>query len=325
VRSVALAAQPPFSVDIDGDSRVQITAEEPSATSRVQANIIEETVGAGYFAALNEPVVAGREFTDMDDRIQPEPSKALPVLVNESAAHALFQNGNAIGQHLHDDKQSYEVVGVVPEIRDGSGIKWSLVYLPITARNFARPPADGISIMVRSDSGSDTLAAIRREVAGMDPALNFFNVRTLKGYLDESRAYERFSVDTYGGMGVFGLVLAAIGLAGVTAYAVAQRRKEIGIRIALGARKFQVLGLLLREGTVLVSLGSILGFLGALILAKALSAMTNIFVDALNVGTNDARLLLGAPLLLAGLAMFACYIPARRAMKIDPLNALRRE
>jgi ABC-type antimicrobial peptide transport system permease subunit len=247
------------------------------------------------------------------------------VLVNESAAHALFQNGNAIGQHLHDDKQSYEVVGVVPEIRDGSGIKWSLVYLPITARNFARPPADGISIMVRSDSGSDTLAAIRREVAGMDPALNFFNVRTLKDYLDESRAYERFSVDTYGGMGVFGLVLAAIGLAGVTAYAVAQRRKEIGIRIALGARKFQVLGLLLREGTVLVSLGSILGFLGALILAKALSAMTNIFVDALNVGTNDARLRLGAPLLLAGLAMFACYIPARRAMKIDPLNALRRE
>jgi ABC-type antimicrobial peptide transport system permease subunit len=124
---------------------------------------------------------------------------------------------------------------------------------------------------------------------------------------------------------VFGLVLAAIGLAGVTAYTVAQRRKEIGIRMALGARKGQALALVLREGAALVSVGTVLGFLGAIALAKILSAMTNIVVKSLKVGTDDPRLLVGAPLLLAALAMLACYLPARRAAKIDPLKALREE
>jgi ABC-type antimicrobial peptide transport system permease subunit len=130
-------------------------------------------------------------------------------------------------------------------------------------------------------------------------------------------------VDTYGGIGLFGLVLAAIGLAGVTAYAVVQRRREIGIRMALGARKAQVLRLVLREGAALVTVGTVLGFLGAFGLAKMLSALTKVFVDVLNVGTNDPRLLVGAPLLLAALALLACYIPARRAARIDPLKALR--
>ena len=96
-----------------------------------------------------------------------------------------------------------------------------------------------------------------------------------------SRSSPRFAVQTYGGIGVFGLVLAAIGLAGVTAYAVAQRRKEIGIRMALGASKAQVLRLVLREGAALVGVGTVLGFLGAMAMAKMLSSLTSIFVDAL--------------------------------------------
>jgi putative ABC transport system permease protein len=124
---------------------------------------------------------------------------------------------------------------------------------------------------------------------------------------------------------VFGLVLAAIGLAGVTAYAVAQRRKEIAIRTALGASKAQVLGLVLREGAALVGVGTVIGFLGAIGLAKIVSSLANMFVDALRVGTDDLRLLIGAPLLLAAVAMLACYVPARRAVKIDPLKALRQE
>ena len=135
----------------------------------------------------------------------------------------------------------------------------------------------------------------------------------------------RLALDMYGGIGVFGLVLAAIGLAGVTAYAVARRRKEIGIRMALGARKAQVLRLVLREGAALVAVGTVLGFLGAIAMVKMLSALTSIFADAFNVATNDPRLLVGAPLLLAALAMLACYIPARRSAKIDPLKALRQE
>ena len=140
-----------------------------------------------------------------------------------------------------------------------------------------------------------------------------------------SRSSDRFAVNTYGGMGVFGLVLAAIGLAGVTAYAVAQRRKEIGIRMALGTRSGQVLLLVLREGTALVCVGTVLGFLGAFAVAKMLSAMTNMVVGSFKIGMSDPRLLVGAPLLLAALAMLACYVPARRAAQFDPLKALREE
>ena len=129
--------------------------------------------------------------------------------------------------------------------------------------------------------------------------------------------------EPYGAIGIFGLVLSAIGLAGVTAYAVAQRRREIGIRMALGARKGQVLLLVLREGTALVCVGTLLGLLGAFGLAKMLSALTSVFVNALNVGTGDLRLIIGAPLLLATLALLACYVPARKAATIDPLNTLR--
>jgi ABC-type antimicrobial peptide transport system permease subunit len=197
------------------------------------------------------------------------------------------------------------------------------VYLPITQRDLTRPPANGITIMLQSDAGPDVLKGIRREIAFIDPKLNVFNVRTLNDYLQAAKAYERYDVNTYGGIGVFGLILAAIGLAGVTAYAVAQRRKEIGIRIALGASKAQILTLVLREGTSLVLVGTVLGFLGAFALAKMLSTLTNVFVDALKVGTSDPRLLIGAPLLLAALALLACYVPARKAAKTDPLRALR--
>ena len=195
--------------------------------------------------------------------------------------------------------------------------------LPLTQRNFARPPANGLIIMVQTEAGADALSDIRRQIAFLDPNLNLFNVRTLNDFLELSRSSNRFAVNSYGGIGLFGLILAAIGLAGVTAYTVAQRRKEIGIRMALGARKGQVLVLVLREGAALVIVGTVLGFLGAFGLAKMLSSLTNVFVDALRVGTNDPRLLIGAPLLLAGLAMLACYLPARRAAKIDPLKALR--
>src|SRR5208282_5434428 len=144
-----------------------------------------------------------------------------------------------------------------------------------------------------SISGKDALASIRNELALIDPNLNLFHVQTLSEYLDRSRASTRFAVQTYGGIGVFGLVLAAIGLAGITAYSVAQRRKEIAIRTALGASRSQVLRLVLREGTALVSVGTVLGFLGAMAVAKLLSALTNVFVEAFRVGTGDLRLLVG--------------------------------
>lgn len=323
VTTVTLAGQAPFSIEDDEDAAVQVSTGDSQGNSRIQISANEESVGAGYFAALSEPMLAGRDFVQMDQRTPDDGSKALPVIVNESAAHSLFKNGNLIGGHLRDERQSYEVVGVVHDLKGGIGLSRSVIYLPLTQRNFLTPPADGMTIMVRSDAGPDALSEIRREIAFLDPKLNLFNVRTLREELERSRSSERFAVNTYGGIGLFGLVLASIGLAGVTAYAVAQRRKEIGIRMALGARKNQVLLLVLREGMALVTIGSVLGFLGAFALAKLLSSLTDIFVQSLNIGTTDLRLLVGAPLLLGGLALLACYVPARRAVKIDPLKALR--
>jgi putative ABC transport system permease protein len=323
---MALAADEPFSAR-DDDEGIPLTVEDSGKTSPLQQSVIKETVGAGYFAALSEPMLAGREFDEREQRSQPDRSKdfSLPVVLNESAEHRLFGNENPIGKRLKDQKQSYEVVGVVRDLKTGIGISQSVAYVPLTLRDFAMPPAGGITIMVRSDAGPDALSGIRNEVAFIDPNLNIFNVQTLSEYLARSRSSSRFAVQTYGGIGVFGLILAAIGLAGITAYSVAQRRKELAIRMALGASRSQVLRLVLREGTALVAVGTVLGFLGAIALVKILSSLTSIFVEGFRIGTNDPRMLVGAPLLLAAVAMLACYVPARRSAQIDPLKALREE
>jgi macrolide transport system ATP-binding/permease protein len=329
VRSIALAAQPPFSI---AAVTVQLSAAKGASDPKSLKKATEETVGAGYFAALSEPMLNGREFVERDEQTSTDGSTLpLSVVLNETAARGLFPNASAIGQRVTEGKQSYEVVGEVRDLDDGipdEDQPAATIYLPLTRRDFARPPAGGITIMVRSDAGTpgtDVLRGIQRQIASMDPNLAVFNVRTLSDYLDLSRAQMRYALDMYGGIGLFGLILAAIGLAGVTAYAVARRRKEIGIRMALGSSKAQVLRLVLREGAALVTIGTVLGFLGAMALVKMLSTLTSVFVTAFNVTTNDPRLIAGAPLLLAALAMLACYLPARRSAKIDPLKALREE
>jgi ABC-type antimicrobial peptide transport system permease subunit len=281
---------------------------------------------------MSERMLAGREFTERDQRIEaPEDGSntvPLPAVLNESAARALFGNANAIGQRITEGKQAYEVVGLVRDLKHGMADDddpASVMYLPLTRRDFASPPPGGITIMVRSNAGADALGGIRREIASIDPNLGIFDVRTLAEHLELSRAYMRVALDTYGGMGVFGLILAAIGLAGVTAYAVARRRKEIGIRMALGARKAQVLRLVLREGVALVIVGSALGFLGAMAVVRVLSSLTSLFADSFNVSVNDPLLVVGAPALLGALAMIACYLPARKSARIDPLKTLREE
>jgi predicted permease len=327
VSSFALSAQPPWLTTSDADD-FQMTVED----SHLQKGVARETVGAGYFAALAEPVLAGREFEQRDERIDEgaagpngAPGVAMPVVLNEKAAHLLFGKSSGIGKRLRDDRREYEVVGVVPDMKDAEGILLPESYMPLTLRDFARPPAGGITIIARGHSAADALSGVRSTIGGMDPNVTVFNVQTLGEFLELTRAAMRTALRTFGGIGLFGLILSAIGLAGVTAYSVAQRRKEIGIRMALGARRTQVLGLVLREGATLIAVGSVVGFLGAVGIARALSAITSEFADAFKVGTDDPRLIFGAPLLLAGIALLACYIPARRAAAIDPLQALRQD
>jgi predicted permease len=328
ITSFALAAQPPLMPSDDPD--FNLTVDDPHASSPVQKSVTKQIVGAGFFAVINEPLLAGREFDERDQRLNIDPTspdvgQPLPLILNQKAAHSLFAGGNPIGKHLRGDRQAYEVVGIVPDMKDAGGITPGLAYLPLTRHDFAQPPSGGIVIVARGHSAEDALGGVRSVVASMDPNLTLFNVQTLSEYLELIRAAMRSALRTFGGIGLFGLILSAIGLAGVTGYAVAQRRKEIGIRMALGARKTQVLGLVLREGATLIAVGTVAGFLGAVALAKAMSAITTAFSNAFSLGVGDPRLLIGAPLLLAGLALLACYIPASRAMTIDPLKALRQE
>ncbi len=321
VRGVALATQPPYAEE-DEDAAVQVTSNGAQDGSRLQVPANEIRVGSAYFSVLNEPVLAGREFTDIDLRESGNGARPVPVILNEGAAGKLFPFRNAIGGHLNDGAHTYEVVGIVRDQRNGLRLVSSMLYLPLTRRTVARPPAGGITIVVQGDAAS-TFGSVRREIEAVDPNLSTFDVRTLDEYLRQSRASQQYALQTYGGIGVFSLVLAALGLAGVTAYAVAQRRREIGIRVALGARTSQVLFLVLREAVALVSVGTILGLAGAIGMARILAALANVFVRALSVGTGDPRLLLGAPTLLAALALVACAIPALRATRVDPLTALR--
>ena len=321
VCGIALAAQPPFSSDDEAED-IQLTAEDPLESSRVQKSVVRETVGAGYFAALNEPKLAGREFEELDQRSSPADELkpvALPAILNERAARGIFGNGDAIGKHVRADSQSYEVVGVVRDLKDGSGVSRPIVYAPLTQRDFARPPAGGITIIVRSDAGTDALSSVRSAIASIDPNLYLFDVQTLSEYLERTRYATRSALRTYGGIGVFGLVLSAIGLAGVTAYAVARRRKEIGIRMAIGAQPGRIVRLVTSEVFFMVLAGAVAG------LGIGLASVRYIETLLYDVKATDAGMMVLPVVAISVGAMLAAVPAVVRAVRIDPVSMLRSE
>ena len=322
VRSVTLAEAVPFG-ELVAVPNIHFSA--PGHRGDVLRDAVRQAIGVKYFETLGIPPVRGREFTDVDE--QPT-SGAIPVLVNQTAAREFFDNDGPLGRSLRDDQHSYSVIGVVPDIKSGFMLAKPVptVFVPLSARSAnASPTQEGATLILRSAPGPDTIADVRNSIASLDPYLTVFNVGTVDERLNQFNAVIRLSATIYGGIGIFGLILASIGLAGVTAYAVARRRKEIGIRMALGARSSQVLRLVMKEGTALVAIGSALGFAGAFVISRALSSISNQLANVFGSSVHDPRLLIGAPLLLASIALLACYLPARRSAGIDPLAALRDE
>lgn len=295
----------------------------PSEPAKVVQSVAKGVAGADYFATLRVKIIAGREFSDRDE--QTAAPTVQPVIVNEAAAKEMFGTTYPIGRRIVHEKETYEVVGVVAGLtsRPVRGKPALAVWAPLSQRAWARPPEGGVTLMVRSSSGADPIGLVRRKVASVDPNLTLFNVRTMRQEIDELNYLFQSAGLVYSGFGVFGLILASVGLAGVTAYAVVSRRKEIGIRMAMGARTAQVLGLVMREGIAMVIAGVVIGLLGVWALARLLAAASPEMAEAL--GAKQSTLLIGAPLLLGGLAMLACYFPARKSISIDPLTALRQE
>ena len=320
---VALSVQPLFTEFVPGTSIAVPSAG--AASPEAVHPVVLESVGPGFFATLGAPVLAGSEFSDRDLRLDPSPGALLPAILNRTAARELFGTGNPLGRRIRQGSNLFQVAGVVrydmPAYFRGQAV--ATVFQPMTMKDLRHGPARGTMVIVRARKLD--AARLRQAFAAIDPRLTLFDFKTMRQYLAESDTGAHFAAAVYLVIGVFGLILACLGLAGVTAQGVERRRKEIGIRMALGARREQLLRLILREGVVMVSIGGLLGWAAAYGLARALAAINGQIADLIRWGTASPALSLGVPAVLVTVAAIACYLPARRTSSIDPLLALREE
>ena len=334
VRSAALAERAPMGLGVASNVRVSTSASTASAdASRTYHSIAVERVGVGYFETLGVPLVRGRTFTERDlaaaSASEDARAAETAVVINRTAARQIFGSGGAIGRRLRadGDGRSYVVVGVVPDVgadflATGTAAR---AFAPIPAAGLGRASGPGTTVLVGGASDGGAMAAVRRELTRTHPRLTIFDARTMDEHLEWFERTIRVGVGLYAGLSLFGLVLATIGLTGVTAYAVARRRVEIGVRLALGARRPHVLWLVLREATFLVVAGALLGAAGALAVTRALSALAADVAQVLATVVGDPVLIVGGPVVLAAAALVACAVPAWRSLRIDPVSTLRSE
>ena len=301
VRAVTLSQRAPFAdLLIRPSTRVWVPTGDDAGTVTMFP-VAEERVGASYFATLGLPIVRGREFMDGDPgtnlAADASPDLDVPIVVNQTAARELFGGVDPIDRRIHAAGRAYFVIGVVQDARSGfmQPEPPPTVFLPLTSEATGRASAQGTTVVVRGTLASGTIAGIRAEVQSLYPDLAVFNLRTMDGQLDQFNALAQQASMMGAGLGGFGLMLACIGLAGVTTQAVARRRKEIGIRLALGSSRGRVTGLVLKEGVVLVAVGTALGLAGAFVLSRVFSATNAELARLFAVGAGDPVLLVGAP------------------------------
>jgi predicted permease len=278
-------------------------------------------VEPGYFSTLAIPLVAGRDFT-ADDRDGTQPV----VIVGEGTARQFWPGQDAIGKQLilqppgaggRVQNAALLIVGVVRDVKAGTlidGLSKSLVFTPLQQQYLAR-----VTLVARTTRGQRIADEIRSLVASLNPNLPIVASQTLEDATALGLVPQRVVVSVAGGLGLIGALLAAIGIYGIAAYAVARRTREIGIRMALGARRADVVGMVLRQGIWLAGIGSAIG----LVLAAGASRALVVFL--FGVSPLDPAIFGGAAALFVFVGMAACYLPARRATRIDPLTALRYE
>ena len=180
-------------------------------------------------------------------------------------------------------------------------------------------------MVVRAQPGFDAAVGLRCQIEAIDAQVTVLDVRRMEDLVEQVYYTARVGAGIYGALGVFALILASVGLAGVTAYSGARRTHEIGIRVALGASRRNILRLVLRESDTLCAAGGAAGLALALAMMRVLGSMLDTLAQATRTSASDPAILVGAPALLVGLALAACDIPARRSVRIDPAAALRSE
>jgi putative ABC transport system permease protein len=315
----AVAATTAIPTDDGGPSTPLVLDGRPVAPGE---ELIVTTYGStpGLFDALGVALLAGRPFTS-EEAADPA---ARVVILGRTLAEQLWPGGEAIGRRVRlplvDSVASFTVVGVAPEIvyeefGEVTAQSRRQVHLP-----YARTPYRFMALLVRGPADPRLLAAgVRQTMRTLDPTLPTFDVRTMAEVRHVTSWSWRLFGQVFGTFGVLALFLAAIGVYGVMAYAVSQRVHEIGIRMALGADAGSVRRLVLGRGVVVTLVGTVVGIGGALLAARAMTALL------FGVGAADPLSFVVVPLVLAAVALLACWLPARRATLIDPLVALRSE
>jgi predicted permease len=340
VTSASLSVSIPVSMGYD-----QVTFAIPGNTRTVN-QAFRHIVGKDYFATTGIRILAGRAF-----RLAEETEDGTAVIVSETLAKQCWQGQDALGRTLeianvdmlvagvlpspslyrprifiHGTK-TFEVIGVAHDVAEGlvTNRPRPAIYFPVRPSDFAQPAQQGITLMVRAQPGIDAVSLVRREIGAIDTNITPFYAGTMMQHIDEFMSPLRAASWTYGTIGIFGLVLAAVGLAGMTAYSVASRQHEIGIRMALGAGHSRVLGLIMKEGTLLIAIGLAIGIAGAWAASRLLAAISAEVGTVASTSANDPLIVFGAPLLLGAMALAACYVPARRSLRVDPVVTLRQE
>jgi predicted permease len=241
------------------------------------------------------------------------------MVINEAMANRFWPDQDPIGKRLKlfGDQDYRQVVGIVADSKYNSLTepRRPFMYIPLLQEY---SPQVNLHVRTSGDS-KELVAALRGEVQSIDPSLSVLNVETLTDRIQQSLGGERTQATLLGTGGVLALLLAAIGLYGVMSYSVAQRTREIGIRMALGAGRGNVMGLVLKQGVTLVSAGVVLGLGAAFAVTRLLASLL------FGVSAADPITFVGTSAVLLFVALLASYVPARRATKVDPIIALRYE
>jgi predicted permease len=293
---------------------------EGHETSNNEAPLVDASiVTPGYFHLLGMTLLRGRLFGEADDENAPA-----VAVINEAFARAHWPHENPVGQHIklptpgnRSPREWITVVGVIADARtetlaDSSAPQLYLTLYQRTAKDWA--------VFLRGRLDAVTIPAqLRQQVQSVNPELPVFGAQTLDDVLSASLSQRRFSMEIVGLFALTALLLAGMGIYGVISYIVSERTHEIGIRLALGAQSPKILRMVLRQGLGLALAGAAFGLVGALIVAHLMAGVLY------GVRPTDPVTFVGVALLLIGVALLACYIPARRAIRVDPLVALRYE
>jgi predicted permease len=318
VKSASYTNFPPLSPSRYRSTSVYVEDQELTRGANAPF-VMYARAGTRYFETMGTSLVAGRDFDEHDTA-----GNQRVVIVNEAFVRRFFPRlkspAEAIGKrytHNSDGKTWYQIIGVAK-----TGKYWTIGEPPSPFVWFAlaQRPWGGVSLVARTEGDpSHLIGAIRGDIKQMDANLPVTDARTMTEHLGASLAPARGAAAVLGCFGLLALAIAAIGIYGVTAYSVAQRTREIGVRMALGAEAIDVVKLIVRQGMTLTLAGLAIGLVGAW-------AMTRLMANVLyGVSATDAATFVVVPSVLGLVTLIACYLPARRATKVDPMIALRCE